>query len=126
MGIIAIDLDEFKALNDSMGHDSGDRVLLETAQRLSETVRSGDLVARLGGGEFVAMLAGATVDEMLLAVARLRRLTPQLGAFSAGIAAWNPDEDLGQLLRRSDIALYEAKTTRSTVAVAPQSIPTAV
>jgi diguanylate cyclase (GGDEF)-like protein len=126
VGVIAIDLDDFKGLNDSMGHDTGDRVLVETAQRLRATMRQGDILARLGGDEFVAMLTGATLDETLLTVERLRLLTPQLGAFSAGVALRNADEDLAQLLRRADIALYEAKTTGNRVGVAPESLPDAV
>jgi diguanylate cyclase (GGDEF)-like protein len=126
VGIIAIDLNDFKGLNDSMGHDTGDHVLVQTAERLRATIRQGDLLARLGRDEFVAMLANTTLTDTLLTVERLRELTPPLGAFAAGVALWNGAEELPELLRRADIALYEAKTTGSRVAVAPQMLPAAL
>jgi diguanylate cyclase (GGDEF)-like protein len=122
VGVITIDLNGFKALNDSMGHDMGDRVLTQTAERLRTTMRSADLTARLGGDEFVAMLPDASIDDLLLAVDRLSHATPAHGSFSAGVATWDRSEDLGQLLRRSDIALYEAKAKACLVAVAPGAV----
>src|SRR4051794_16617328 len=108
-GLLLLDLDNLKEINDSRGHDEGDRVLRETAERLRAALRSGDVIARLGGDEFVALLTGAAADETLSAVTRLREVTPSLGSFSAGLATWDGGESLEDFLRRADVALYSAK-----------------
>jgi diguanylate cyclase (GGDEF)-like protein len=110
VAVAMIDLDKFKALNDSLGHSEGDRVLRETAERLQATLRLGDVVARLGGDEFVALLCNSTLDAALRAIARLRQLTPADASFSAGIAVWDREEELEEVLHRADIALYAAKS----------------
>ena len=91
------------------GHDEGDRVLRETADRLRGALRAGDVLARWGGDEFVALLSDSTLDQSMRAVQRLRAVTPSPGQFSAGVAAWNRGEDIDELMRRSDVALYAAK-----------------
>lgn len=110
VALVLLDLDKLKEVNDTMGHDVGDRVLAETADRLRAGLRASDIVARLGGDEFVALLTDSTLDGALAGIERLRAITPELGSFSAGVAAWNRKEDLEQLLRRADMALYAAKT----------------
>jgi diguanylate cyclase (GGDEF)-like protein len=110
VALVAIDLDDLKGLNDSMGHDEGDRLLKETADRLRTALRAGDIVARLGGDEFAALLIDATLDRALEVVERLRKGTPELGAFSAGVAARSRDEDLDEMVRRADAALYASKS----------------
>jgi diguanylate cyclase (GGDEF)-like protein len=110
-GLLLLDLDNLKEINDSRGHDEGDRVLHETAERLRAALRAGDVVARLGGDEFVALLTGAAPDETLSAVNRLREVTPELGSFSAGLATWDGRESLDDFLRRADVALYSAKVS---------------
>jgi diguanylate cyclase (GGDEF)-like protein len=109
VSIIAFDLDEFKKLNDTLGHDEGDRVLRESAERMRNTLRASDVVARLGGDEFVALLAATVPDAASTALRRLREITPPRASFSAGIARWANDEQLDDLLRRADLALYAAK-----------------
>jgi diguanylate cyclase (GGDEF)-like protein len=109
VGLIVIDLDCLKHVNDTMGHDEGDRLLRETADRLRSALRAGDVVARLGGDEFVALVTDSPLDGVLGAVERLREVTPPLAAFSAGIAAWDGSEELDGLIRRADVALYAAK-----------------
>jgi diguanylate cyclase len=107
--LVTLDLDNFKELNDELGHEHGDHALRDTAERIRANLRAGDVVARLGGDEFVALLTNATLTGSLTAIERLRGATPTREAFSSGIAVWDRKEDLTELLRRSDLALYEAK-----------------
>jgi diguanylate cyclase (GGDEF)-like protein len=122
--LVTLDLDSFKELNDELGHDQGDRALRDTAERIRTTLRAGDVVARLGGDEFVALLTNSTLTGSLAAIDRLRDATPAREAFSSGIAVWDRTEDLAELLRRSDLALYAAKAAgRGRTMVAPPSAP---
>ena len=107
--LVTLDLDNFKELNDELGHEQGDHALRDTAERIRGTLRAGDVVARLGGDEFVALLTNSTLTGSLAAIDRLRAATPEREAFSSGIAVWDRREDLTELLRRSDLALYAAK-----------------
>jgi diguanylate cyclase (GGDEF)-like protein len=107
--LVTLDLDNFKELNDELGHEQGDRALRDSAERIRGTLRAGDVVARLGGDEFVALLTNSTLTGSLAAIDRLRDGTPAREGFSAGIAVWDRSEDLAELLRRSDLALYAAK-----------------
>jgi diguanylate cyclase (GGDEF)-like protein len=107
--LVTLDLDNFKELNDELGHEQGDRALRDTAERIRATLRAGDVVARLGGDEFVALLTNSTLTGSVTAIDRLRDSTPTQEGFSSGIAVWDRKEDLAELLRRSDLALYAAK-----------------
>ncbi|HTT30755.1 MAG TPA: GGDEF domain-containing protein [Solirubrobacteraceae bacterium] len=107
--LVTLDLDNFKELNDELGHEQGDRALRDTAERIRATLRAGDVVARLGGDEFVALLTNSTLTGSLTAIDRLRESTPASESFSSGIAVWDRREELSELLRRSDLALYAAK-----------------
>lgn len=109
VALVLIDLDAFKELNDSRGHAEGDRVLRETAERLTSALRTADVVARLGGDEFVALLTDSTPDGAIGAINRLRAVTPPLATFSAGVAVWDRAESLDDLVKRCDLAQYEAK-----------------
>ncbi len=100
------DLDAFKQLNDQFGHETGDTVLRRTAEELRSALRGGDIVARSGGDEFLALLVDTTAETAATAIARL--ITGHDG-LSAGVAAWDFQEPLEDLLRRADLALYEAK-----------------
>ena len=117
-GLLFIDLDHFKAVNDALGHEAGDRLLIEVADRLVNAVRTGDTVARFGGDEFVILAETLTVRaEARIIAERVLELLAEpidldgtmvtIGA-SVGIAfdeVHNPD----LLLRDADIALYQAK-----------------
>jgi diguanylate cyclase len=116
-----IDIDNFKKLNDSLGHAAGDEALKALAARTKEGLRPVDHVARFGGEEFVVLLPGADVDEGQQLLTRLQR---QLSAslfmhegrevfvtFSAGVTALRDGEALDSALERADRALYEAKRT---------------
>ena len=123
LGTIAIDLDRFKELNDTLGHDTGDRVLTEIAGHLRTVAGAEHIAARLGGDEFVALFFGTSVDDLVQRVDLLRRLAGPRCPFSAGVALGHPGEDLDQLVRRADMALYEAKTSGGNgLAVAPHPV----
>jgi diguanylate cyclase (GGDEF)-like protein/PAS domain S-box-containing protein len=119
-GVLFIDLDDFKVVNDSLGHRLGDELLLSVAQRLRACVRPGDTVARLGGDEFIVLLedlaevadATGVAERILEQVGTAFRLEDRevfVGA-SIGMALSGPDPVLpDDLLRDADIAMYAAK-----------------
>jgi two-component system, cell cycle response regulator len=118
LALVRVDVDHFKAINDSHGHQAGDEVLVEVARRLSEAVRGGDELARWGGDEFVAILPGTDKAGALRAAERLRAAVaaaPVQAAgrelpvtVSVGWAHWAGDTP-DDLLARADRALYRAK-----------------
>ena len=107
--LVMLDLDGLKELNDTMGHKEGDRALRETAERMRGSLREADVLARLGGDEFAALFSDAELDDVVGVVARLEDATPRKASFSTGVAVWDRSEDLDDLVRRGDLALYEAK-----------------
>ncbi len=116
-----IDIDNFKKLNDSLGHAAGDVALQSLAARVKEWLRPIDHIARFGGEEFVLLLPGTPVDEAQQVMTRLqRRLSASLFmhegqevfvTFSAGVTPWRPGETIDAALARADEGLYEAKRT---------------
>jgi len=124
IGILMIDMDHFKMVNDSYGHDIGDLVLKELAQTLSESVRSADLVIRYGGEEFIILLMDIESEEKAMEVSeKLRRRIQDkdidIGGgkylrktISIGISMFPKDSDsIWQSIKYADIALYQAKNT---------------
>ncbi|MDO8813515.1 MAG: EAL domain-containing protein [Gallionella sp.] len=120
LAVCYLDLDGFKAINDSMGHEAGDQVLIEVSRRIKDTVREGDTVARLGGDEFVILLTGldapeecgSSLDRLLEAVAQPIPVLDKLFKLSAsiGISLYpHDDDDPDILLRHADQAMYTAK-----------------
>jgi diguanylate cyclase (GGDEF)-like protein len=109
VALVTIDLDDFKALNDGHGHEHGDRALQEAAKWMQASFRARDIVARIGGDEFVVLLSDATLDGAMAALSRLRD-APLRSGFSAGVAMWDGKEDLAALMGRADRALYVAKS----------------
>lgn len=120
LAAVMIDVDRFKLLNDTYGHSAGDAVLRATGSFLRQRVRESDAVFRLGGEEFLLLLAHTREDAALERVEEWRTLYPSHGplhegsrleaTFSAGIAFFPLDaEDLGGLLDLADRALYQAK-----------------
>jgi diguanylate cyclase (GGDEF)-like protein len=120
VGLLFIDLDDFKQVNDAYGHDAGDELIRKAAHRLEATARSGDGIARLGGDEFAIILADVReVDQVRAAEARVRSafLEPftvgdvaiSVGA-SVGGGVWPDDGDtVTELVRHADTAMYEDK-----------------
>jgi diguanylate cyclase len=121
--LLMIDLDQFKELNDTLGHHLGDELLRCVGPRLGSVIRDGDVVARLGGDEFGVLVRGADAEAATIAATRLRAalarpftlagISLHVGA-SVGIAVY-PEHavDAGTLLRHADVAMYEAKRGRT-------------
>jgi diguanylate cyclase len=119
--VALLDIDNFKKLNDSMGHNIGDQALIHLANVCRETLRPQDTVARYGGEEFVILLPETPVDEAVIALTRLQReLTKKfflngnekvLITFSAGVTQLTPEDDQGSVIKRADEAMYTAKQT---------------
>ena len=119
MALITIDLDRFKAINDSFGHAAGDMVIADLAALLSASSGQSDLVARLGGEEFAMLLPGhnaaqaqALAEDIRVLISRklpLRLGNEKAVTASFGVAELQMTDQLSDLCRRSDVALYEAK-----------------
>jgi diguanylate cyclase (GGDEF)-like protein len=118
MALLFIDLDDFKDVNDGLGHAAGDELLVAVAQRLRDCVRTEDTVARLGGDEFAILLEQAT-DEPAATEVAARVVQAMQAAFpladgvvrvsaSVGVTV-SRDLDLDTVLRQADVAMYTAK-----------------
>ena len=121
LSIGLLDIDNFKRLNDELGHAAGDEALTSLAAVVSRTLRPTDVVARYGGEEFVLLLPDTPLDEAVLIVTRLQRALSGglfmheqknvLVTFSAGVTSYREGERLEDALERADQGLYEAKRT---------------
>jgi diguanylate cyclase (GGDEF)-like protein len=120
LGVVFVDLDRFKKVNDTFGHAAGDAVLVEISQRLSSCVRESDTVARLGGDEFVVLICNLrdtqetviVAERILAACSRPIVIGDNIFEISAslGIAAWPTDgKTADELLHNSDLAMYSSK-----------------
>jgi diguanylate cyclase (GGDEF)-like protein len=119
---LILDMDRFKEINDMLGHEIGDKLLIETARRIRACVRDQDTVARLGGDEFAVILEGVSEAKEILPVIEriidsLREVTTIEGhavnsSTSIGIAMYPENgNDLSELLRAADLAMYQAKSS---------------
>ena len=129
LGVLFLDLDRFKVVNDSMGHEVGDELLRIVADRLRSTVRSTDVVARLGGDEFIVLCRDLISADSVVAMARqiLKRFNDPVAlngqdhriSTSIGISISRPGEDpaADDMVREADAAMYRAKETKSGYAV---------
>ena len=116
-----LDIDNFKKLNDSLGHDVGDQALIHLATVCREALRPQDTVARFGGEEFVILLPETPLEDGIVALTRLQReLTKKfflndnekvLITFSAGITQMLPEDTQATVIKRADEAMYKAKQT---------------
>jgi len=125
VGVLFLDLDRFKVINDSMGHEAGDELLRIVADRLLSTVRSSDIVARFGGDEFLVVVRGLLNQKSVIAVVEqiLHTFEKPVSLFggaqvistSIGVAVARPGESrrADDLVRDADAAMYKAKRGRS-------------
>lgn len=116
VGVLALDLDHFKALNDRYGHDMGDKVLKTVAALLAMNLRGDDVFARIGGEEFVVVCRRQPLEGVYAVAEKLRQITSQCTFYdesritvSIGISIINEGEDFTDALKRADDALYRAK-----------------
>ena len=117
--VLMIDLDYFKKINDTFGHRAGDKVLVEFAKLLRQSVRDYDIVCRYGGEEFLLVLPGSTLDNCRQLAERIREKTLQMAihsdgeqvpiSMSGGVARLENEDTVDSLLKRADDNLYEAK-----------------
>jgi diguanylate cyclase (GGDEF)-like protein/PAS domain S-box-containing protein len=123
--VLFIDLDGFKAVNDTIGHQAGDELLIHAARRLQESVRAGDTAARLGGDEFAALILGDGTTETAARECRILEIAERLRirlsqpyrvsgtdvrvAASIGVAFAEPQITPSELMRNADLAMYRAK-----------------
>jgi diguanylate cyclase (GGDEF)-like protein len=116
LALAVLDLDDFKAVNDRIGHLAGDAVLAEAAERMRDVVRTADIACRVGGDEFAVILPEAGLEQATQLVARIQgtvsgRPVGQAGRLklSAGVAELRSEDDASSLFERADEALYRAK-----------------
>jgi two-component system cell cycle response regulator len=130
-GVLFIDLDEFKQVNDIFGHDMGDRVLCRVADMLWQIIRQEDSVGRFGGEEFVVVVGEADLEQTRIMAEQIRHTAESLGVspetpvcvtLSIGAAAYDParPEPIAKLLDRADKGLYQAKRTGRNKVIAEQ------
>ena len=116
LALVVLDLDDFKAINDRIGHLTGDAVIAESAERVRDVVRTADIACRVGGDEFAVILPESTLADADQLYRRLQaalstRPIGQAGrlSFSAGVAELKPEDDPTTFFERADEALYAAK-----------------
>lgn len=119
MSLLLLDLDNFKAVNDTFGHQRGDEVLTQVAGILREAVRETDLLARIGGDEFVVLLDNTDLEGAEILAGRLCELVNKLEIIvegvgrlgvSVGLSQYNRRENISDWMARTDVLLYRAKT----------------
>jgi len=121
IAVFFIDLDGFKAINDTLGHEAGDIVLVETAKRLKQTLRNSDIISRFGGDEFLVMTDGIkSRNDIVLIVEKIMKVITQpidlpndkkgIVSASVGISVYDDDgQDILDLIKKADMAMYKSK-----------------
>lgn len=129
--VALLDIDNFKRLNDTYGHQTGDEALIHLTNVVRANLRPADTVARLGGEEFIILYPDSSLEHATAALVRLQRQLTKafflaegskiLITFSAGVSPWTHGEPIDVVLKRADQAMYEAKHTGKNRVVARQS-----
>jgi diguanylate cyclase (GGDEF)-like protein len=119
LSLLFIDVDDFKVINDLLGHDVGDEVLINIASTLGASIRSSDFIARWGGEEFIILLIDTNLQDANVIAEQLRRdiekntslhrCAEKEVTISLGVAQANDNDDADSLFKRADNALYQAK-----------------
>lgn len=123
LSVVYIDLDDLKAVNDSLGHAEGDRAIVDAARVLQANLRGSDFIARIGGDEFCVVMSGGGEDQDRMAIRRIEAALrdhnmtagrPYELSFSIGAARFDPAEPvtLDELLREADTVMYRAKAAK--------------
>ena len=118
--LIYLDLDNFKCINDTNGHQSGDEALRQLAAILRQNCRASDIIARLGGDEFAILLPATNLAAALAVAERIRlaaetQFSPYQATISAGVAASWPAASTDRLIALADQALYQAKNDKNRI-----------
>ncbi|HEX3617440.1 MAG TPA: GGDEF domain-containing protein [Solirubrobacteraceae bacterium] len=109
LSLVLLDVDHFKKYNDRNGHPAGDRLLADAAAAWAEQLREVDVLARLGGEEFAALLPSCDIDGAMQVAERLRAAMPHGQSCSLGVCVWDERATAGELYAAADRALYRAK-----------------
>jgi diguanylate cyclase (GGDEF)-like protein len=109
LSLVLLDIDHFKKYNDRHGHPTGDRLLADASAAWAEQLREVDLLARLGGEEFAALLPGCDVDGAMQVAERLRAVMPHGQSCSLGVCVWDENASADEFYAAADRALYRAK-----------------
>jgi diguanylate cyclase (GGDEF)-like protein len=124
LSLVLIDLDNFKAYNDALGHPAGDALLRDCAIAWVQQLRTTDVLARIGGEEFGVLLPACPPDDAFLVAERLRSAMPGGQTCSLGVATWDGTSNASQLYSTADSALYRAKAAgRDRAEVGPGAEP---
>ncbi len=110
LAVAVVDVDHFKQVNDTQGHAAGDDLLRAVGAAFAHSVRSIDVVARVGGEEFAIALPAASAEDAARIVERVRTSGPPGTTCSAGMVVWDGRESLHELQHRADLAMYAAKS----------------
>lgn len=111
--LISLDLDGFKTFNDKHGHAAGDRLLKSAASAWISVLRSGDVITRMGGDEFLVVLPDCPLEVSAQVAARLREAVPEGQSCSTGVTTWNGTDSADEFLLAADKALYRTKQKRN-------------
>jgi diguanylate cyclase (GGDEF)-like protein len=109
LSLVLLDIDHFKKYNDRHGHPAGDRLLVDASAAWAEQLREVDMLARLGGEEFAALLPGCDVDGAMRVAERLRAVMPHGQSCSLGVCVWDESASADEFYAAADRALYRAK-----------------
>ena len=123
LALVAMDLDGFRLVNNTLGHAAGDRLLVEATQAWQPELRARDTLARVGGDEFSVVLPGADADQARAVARRLESVMPAGATCSTGVAVWEPGQSVPQLCAAADRELYASKARRGESALPGPASP---